>query len=58
MKLDTVEICKDFSREDIIKKFEELKQVSDEFEAIHKDDYQAVLAIYINWIGHYVDISK
>ena len=38
MKLDSVEICEDFSRDDIIKKFAEIQKESDEFEATHKDD--------------------
>ena len=38
MKLDSVEIYENFSRDDIIKKFEEIQKESDEFEAAHKDD--------------------
>ena len=57
MKLENVEICEDLTREETIKKFDEIQKESDEFEADHKDDHQAVYGAYIAWIGHYVDLS-
>ena len=57
MKLDSVEICEDFSRDDIIKKFEEVQKKSDKFEEVHKDEPQAIMGVYIVWIGHCVDIE-
>ena len=56
MKLDKVEICEDFSRNDIIRKFKQIQKESDEFEAAHKNDLQAVMGVYIIWIGPYIDV--
>ena len=39
MKLDDVEICDDLTRDEIVKKFEELQKDSDEFEATFKNDH-------------------
>ena len=58
MNLDTVEICENLSKEDIIKKFEEIKKLSDEFQETYKKDHQAVFGVFINWIGHFVDIKE
>ena len=58
MKLDSVEICENFTRNDIIKKFDQLQKESDEFEAANENNYQAIMGIYINWIGYVVHIYK
>ena len=54
MKLDSVEICEDLTRDEIIKKFEETKKESDKFEDDHKHDHQAAFGVYINCIGYFI----
>ena len=56
MKLENVEICEDFTREEIIEKFDEIQKEADKFEAAHKNDHQAVYGVYIAWFGYYVDL--
>ena len=58
MKLDSVEICEDYSRDDIVKKFAEIQKESDEFEAAHKDNHQAIFGVYIAWVGYYVSLAN
>ena len=54
MKLDSVEICEDLTRDEIIQKFEEIKKESDSFEEEYKHDHQATFGVYINCIGYFI----
>ena len=56
MGLEGVEICDDLTKDDIVKKFQEVQKESDDFEAANKNDHQAVYGVFIAWIGHYVDL--
>ena len=58
MKLDDVEICENFTREEIVKKFDGIQEAAEDFEAVYKDDHQAVYGVFIAWFGHFVQIKN
>ena len=48
---DHVFICRDYTKEQVIAKLEQIQNDSDKFEFDPQYDTQAVNSVFINWVG-------
>ena len=58
LKIKDVEVCENYTKDQVVEVFEKLQKEGDEFEKAQTDNAQAIFGVIIVWFGLYMRTSQ